>query len=244
MRLLTKEWYRTMNDSGLGVMLQADRRAGEGTEAAYKAIRAEKLESWLREQAEVCEVLKQPFDPEASRQQFDEYTASELEHFRNRTPRAILDKVADIRLLALGACTEAVYRDFEAFREACEEKTQRTLEEAWEQFQAQNIPWTGGHGLHDSYVLALKREGEDLLAEFERDEEADWPEIEAIRFRDAKILTQEQPVEEAFWLYDEVWRTGDGIEVHALLWRENDIFELTVHCRDTELVWTVEPKSE
>ena len=49
-------------------------------------------------------------------------------------------------------------------------------------------------------------------------------------------------MENAWWLYDEIWRTEEEtIEIHALLWREDDLFELTIECRDTEIVWTVLP---
>jgi hypothetical protein len=84
-----------------------------------------------------------------------------------------------------------------------------------------------------------------LVLEFEYDEEATWPEIRAVRFRDARILKQEGPLENAWWLYDEIWKTGEGaFEIHALLWRNDDLLELTIECRDTELVWTMEPKAE
>ena len=47
-------------------------------------------------------------------------------------------------------------------------------------------------------------------------------------------------MEKAFWLYDEIWRAEEGgFEIHALLWKDNGVFELTIRCRDTELLWTV-----
>lgn len=242
MKFLTKEWYYTMNDSGLGVCLEADARAAEFSEEMYQTLRAEKLDKWLRDRAEVCEVLEEPFDPAGETQRFGEFCRSELELLRTRAPERILAKVADLRVLALGYCTEEVWQDLEDFRRDCQERTEQTLDEAWKQFRAQGIEWTGEHSLHDSVVLSLNREGEDLLIEFERDEEADWPEIGAIRFREARILKQEKPLENTWWLYDEVWRTDGGIEVHALLWRDNDVFELTIGCRDTEILWTMEPK--
>ena len=121
------------------------------------------------------------------------------------------------------------------------------MEEAWDLQKAQGLDkvWTGEHSLHDSLVQSVKREGEDLILEFEYDEEATWPEIRAVRFRDAKILKQEGPFENAWWLYDEIWKTEEGtFEIHALLWKADDVFELTIECRDTELIWTVEPKTE
>ena len=238
MRILTKQWYQTMQDSGLGVCLEVDERAAEFSEDIYQTLRTQKLAQWLRDREEVCEVLEEPFDPAAEERSFDAFCAGELETYRTRTPESILAKVADLRVLAVGYCTGEVFWDLEHYAQQCREQTERTMDEAWERMKGSADAFTGEHSLHDSVVLSMKREGEDLLIEFERDE-VDWPEIRAIRFRDAEILKQEQSVENAWWLYDEIWQTEEGYEVHALLWRENDVFELTVGCRGTQIVWTV-----
>ena len=243
MRLLTKEWYQTMQDSGLGVQLVADDRAAAYSEEVFQTLWDRKLEEWMELRAE----LEEEFDEGQERRLFREGYLCDLEIFRTRTPAKILEKVADIRVLALGFCTAEVYRDFSDYRDLCEERTEKTIEEAWNMRVSQGLEnaFTGEHSLHDAFVLSLNREGEDLVLEFEYDEEATWPEIKAIRFRDAEILKQEGPVQNAWWLYDEIWKTGEGsCEIHALLWRNDDLLELTIECRDTELVWTMEPKAE
>ena len=243
MRLLTKAWYQTMQDSGLGVQLVADDRAAAYSEEVFQTLWDRKLEEWMELRAE----LEEEFDEGQERRLFREGYLCDLEIFRTRTPAKILEKVADIRVLALGFCTAEVYRDFSDYRALCEERTEKTIEEAWDMRVSQGLEnaFTGEHSLHDAFVLSLNREGEDLVLEFEYDEEATWPEIKAIRFRDAEILKQEGPIPNAWWLYDEIWKTGEGaFEIHALLWRNDDLLELTIECRDTELVWTMEPKAE
>ena len=49
MKLLTKDWYQTMQDSRLGFQLEVDERAAEKSEELYQTIRAEKLRKWLLE---------------------------------------------------------------------------------------------------------------------------------------------------------------------------------------------------
>ena len=243
MRLLTKAWYQTMQDSGLGVQLVADDRAAAYSEEVFQTLWDRKLEEWMELRAE----LEEEFDEGQERRFFREGYLCDLEIFRTRTPAKILHKVADIRVLALGFCTAEVYRDFSDYRALCEERTEKTIEEAWNMRVSQGLEnaFTGEHSLHDAFVLSLNREGEDLVLEFEYDEEATWPEIRGIRFRDARILKQEGPTSNAWWLYDEIWKTGEGtFEIHALLWRNEDLLELTIECRDTELVWTMEPKAE
>lgn len=245
MRLLTKEWYQTMGDSGLGVMAQVDARAAESREELFQLLRAEKLEQWLRDRKEVCEVTGESFIPEREQRLFEESIARELRCYQDRLPPAIRAKVADLRVLALGYCTEEVFSDLDAYRTRCEEQTVQTMRQAWDLQVSQGLGqhWTGEHSLHDSVVLAMGREGEDLVIEFCR-EDVQWPEIRAIRFREGRIRKQEQSPENAWWLYDEIWQTEEGYEVHALLWRDEEVFELTIGCRDTELVWTMPPKEE
>ena len=243
MRYLTKQWYQTMQDSGLGVGLEVDERAAEFSEDIYQTLRTQKLAQWLRDREEVCQVLGESFDPMEEERSFDEFCARELETYRTRTPEPILTKVADLRVLAVGYCIWEVFRDLEHYAQQCREQTEQTMDRAWEEIKAQGLDkaFTGEHSLHDSVILTMEREGEDLVIEFERDQ-VEWPEIKAVRFRDAVILTQEQDVENAWWLYDEIWRNGEGYEVHALLWRDDGVFELTLQCRDTEIAWTMEPK--
>lgn len=239
MKYLTKQWYMTMQDSGLGVCLEADERAAVYSEELYQTLRAQKLEAWLREQEEVCEILSEPYDEEQERRSFDECVARELELYRTRTPARILSRVADPRLLALGFSTDEIRRDFEAFRQQCERRTEETTAAAWKAQKAAGLDkvWTGERSLHDSVIESVRWEGEDLILEFERDE-VEWPEIKAIRFHDARILVQEKAPENAWWLYDEIYRSERGYEIHVLLW-DSDLFELTVDCADAELVWTM-----
>lgn len=49
--------------------------------------------------------------------------------------------------------------------------------------------------------------------------------------------------EQAWWLYDEIYRTEKGYEVHVLL-DQGGLCELTVECRDVEVIWTIPPKTE
>ena len=256
MRYLTKEWYHTMTNSGLGVQLRADDRAAAFSEEFFRSLWDKKCGDMLAMREDICYEYDMPWDEEEERRYFEDNYRREEEIFRTRTPAQILAKVADIRVLALGCCTDEVYKDFEDYRALCEKQTEKTMEEVWNLQKAQGLDkvWTGEHSLHDSSVLNMKREGEDLVIEFDREidpelleeleEEFLFPEIRAIRFRDAEILKQEGPMENAWWLYDEIWKSDRGYEIHALLWRESDVFELTIECREPEIEWTISPAEQ
>ena len=247
MKLLTKAWYQTMQDSALGVQLRADERAAVFSEDLFQRLRQEKLTEWLEFRREFCADFGEAFDEAAERSAFEGSYQRELEIFQTRTPAKILRKVADLRVLALGCCAEEVFEDLREYRQWCRKWTEKTMEEARNMRISQGLDkaWTGEHSLHDAVVLSENREGEDLVLKFEYDEEAAWPEIRGVRFLGSKILKQERPVEKAFWLYDEIWRTEEGdYEIHALLWKDHDVFDLTIQCRETELLWTVPPRTE
>lgn len=238
MRYMTKQWYQTMQDSGLGVCLEADERAAVYSEELFRSYYQEKLEAWLLDRENICELLSGSFDDQAERESFAELYARELAQYQTRTPTEILSHVADVRMLALGLCTEAVRNALEEYRRSCQETVERTMEEYWEAYKARGLDriWTGDHSLHDSTVKALRQEGEDLVLEFDREDE-DWHTVSQIRFRDSRILCQEIPVENAWWLYDEIWPAAGGYEVHVLLYRENAPAELIVACSGLELRW-------
>lgn len=237
MRYMTKQWYQTMQDSGLGVCLEADERAGAYSEEVFRSVYQEKLDAWLLEREKICGFLSEPFDAQRERQSFAELYTRELAQYQTRTPGDILSKVADMRILALGLCTEAVRDAMEQYRRNCQETVERTMEEYWDAYKARGLDrvWTGDHSLHDSQVRHLRQEGEDLVLEFDREDE-DWHTVSQIRFRDAGILRQEASVENAWWLYDEIWRVDNGYEVHVLLYRDAPV-ELIVSCSDVELQW-------
>lgn len=238
MRYMTKQWYQTMQDSGLGVCLEADERAAVYSEELFRSYYQEKLEAWLRDREEICGFLSEPFDDQAERRSFEDCYARELAQYQTRTPADILSQVADVRMLALGLCTEEVWDAMEEYRRSCQETVERTMEEYWAEYKSRGLDklWTGDHSLHDSSVKALRQEGEDLVLEFDREEE-DWRTVSRIRFRDPRILRQEAPLENAWWLYDEIWPIEGGYEVHVLLYRENAPAELIVACSNLELQW-------
>ena len=54
-------------------------------------------------------------------------------------------------------------------------------------------------------------------------------------FKNAEIIEQDGDLSGAWWLYDEIYKTDNGFEIHALL--ENDeLMYLTIKCEKTEFI--------
>lgn len=188
MKLLTKAWYQTMQDSGLGVQLRADERAATFSEELFRELWEEKLSDWLEFRREFCTDFGEAYDKAGECRGFEESYQRELEVLRTRTPEKILQKVADIRLMALGVCTEEVFGEMKAYRDWCRKWTEKTLDEARNMRCSQGLDkaWTGEHSLHDSVIVSLRREGRTWLSNLSGMKMSPGPRSKPFAFRMAK----------------------------------------------------------
>ena len=74
------------------------------SEEEFEALRQQLLEEEQNQQ----DVEIEPYDEEASTNDFLEMHQDEIEELKENLPKEILDEVADIRVLALGVATEKV----------------------------------------------------------------------------------------------------------------------------------------
>ena len=74
------------------------------SEEEFEALRQELLENEQNQE----DTENEPYDEEASTNNFLEIHQNEIEDLKTNLPKEILDEVADIRVLALGIATEKV----------------------------------------------------------------------------------------------------------------------------------------
>ncbi len=114
-------------------------------------------------------------------------------------------------------------------------------------------PDFGNAHLHDSIVLSQRQEGGDLVMELE----PDMTDITRLVFKDcrvlhldvfigrkksgsaakrAAILRESEPLKDAWWLYDEIYPTDGGYEIHILLDKGSfHLIEFTIQASEIEL---------
>lgn len=115
MKYLTKEWYNNMQKTGLHLMLKISKDAEEFSEEFYKKIYNIEKKKYLNDQLRIKEILKDKIYSFAS---FNRNQQNSIKMLKNKLPESILEKVKDIRVLALNYASVEVYN---LIKEYCED---------------------------------------------------------------------------------------------------------------------------
>lgn len=213
-----------------------------------------------RQKAEAEEAFKNrpPFDPTETIQCFEECYQGVQKYCLNRYPEWARPSI-DTRLAALNRVKENIYHRLKAEEDKNKAAFEKINAEARAVLSQQNIPEEirSVFRFHDESVLALKRKGKDAELYLGYGEElldGKSPYKKAI-FKNVRFIDREKGLvfrkkrnEKGFWesdngyLYDELYRTEDGYEIHMLLWSKNDLRYLTIGCGDIQLENHITPE--
>jgi len=155
----------------------------------------------------------------------------------------------DPRLAALNRITEGIYNRLKAAEDANRAVFDTINAEAQNDMDQQNMPKEirSIFRFHDAHVLTLKRQGRDAELYLSYGEElADGksPYVKVI-FKNVSFINREKGLifrkkrnKHGIWssnityIYDELYRTETGYEVHMLFWSFRGLRYLTIGCED------------
>lgn len=195
-----------------------------------------------------------PFDPQETISCFQECYRSKLRYAWKYFPQWVQESV-DKRLLALDRMPVSAYdrlqKEAEATRQAFEEQNAQAEAE----LSAQDIPpeLREAFCFHDAQVLKLRRRGHRAVLLLCKDGYWDEPyttiTFEGVRWleREPSLVLRCRPdgdkllVSNCQYLYDELYRTQEGYEVHMLLWTRKALRYLTVCCENIRIDHSVLP---
>ncbi|MBQ4563092.1 MAG: DUF4085 family protein [Lachnospiraceae bacterium] len=185
-----------------------------------------------------------PFDPTETIECFRMCYRMGVRHAASNYPDWVAETV-DKRLLALMMMPESAYQRLKKEEQKNRRAFERINKTAEEELSRQDIPEEIRlrFCFHDANVLELKKVRGDVELFLRRD--GYWPEpyLKVIfrgvtKFEREKGLVLRKKVDEdgvgsnCRYLYDELYRTEDGYEVHMLLWTMKELRYVTVRCRD------------
>lgn len=259
MKYCTKEWYETTQKTGFHLLLTVNEKAEKFSEEFYRYVYAQREKEQLEiaegsskarfedyfdqldfpnleEYNKAREKFTPPkFAPEDVKAKFAKAQEYNIELLERSLPEYILEKVADIRVLALDYCTNEVKWLIENFCKENEEKTERTMDELMEAEKREfgdKMPEFTKESLHDCEITAVEKDGGDIVVRLDT---GGFTDCKGVIFKNAEIIEQDGELEGAFWLYDEIYKAENGFEIHALLTGE-DLKYFTVRCEDTEFI--------
>ena len=235
MKFLTKEWSQQMSKKGFLLSSpQVTPQAAAFSEPFYQTLYQEAQQEHLDLMRKVAALRRKPFQAEREAEQFRQTHQRRVEELRRFLPQEILDQVADVRVLALDVSTQEV-------KEAADRWCRENRRQAEQTFQT-CLDWrkqvrsqVGAQlqdrfSFHDSKVTKVERTPDRLTLFLE---DGGYSPVSRVDFLSPKILEEDEGLEGAVWLYEEIHPAQGGNEYHAMLWQEGDhLLYLTVFAKD------------
>ena len=244
---LSEEYYKELYNSKLNSFLEEEKEVSEmdyepetwediqimddeGNIISAREVMSEEEFEALRKQ--LLEEIE-PYDEEASTNDFLEMHQDEIEELKENLPKEILDEVADIRVLALGVATEKVKDLVDKYSQECEMKFEKPFNEYNKHWYsiADKVPAhiKENYNFHDCAILKMTKDGNDIV--FELDNSGGFTNINKIIYKDAEIL-ENNFVEGCYWIYDEMYLCDKGYECHIAVDGENGYDYITLQAND------------
>ncbi len=230
MKYFTKEWYALMQKIHLDQHFEADPRAEHYSQAYYRELyrnaKKERLE-WL------SRVMHDSMDINKESRAFDSTCRCLKKRYMEQLPHEIVAMVADVRVLALGRCSASVKDSIDRYAKECKTVWQQALDAydnvTKQQFHEEMPAWLSRFSFHDSQVLSMRRAKQDYVLTFRP--EAASTDVKEIVFCKASIIKSGKPLHNAWWLYEEIYKTETGYEIH-ILFDKTELCEWIIHCED------------
>lgn len=261
MKYLTKEWYKKMQSTGLHILLKVDKRADEFSEKFYQKIYNKEKKKYVKQESaftnykkfkkmilkelynkeelteekilgEFEQYKKDTFEGRSIEENFDYNQNLMIEFLKSSIPSDILNKVKDIRVLALNYVSLEVYNLLKEYCEENENYVENVLKEYTHKESEQLKNETNEffeNSFHDSFILEVNKNKKDLIIKLD----PDFTDKNIITFKNYNIILDEN-IKECVWLYEEIYKIEKGYEIHILTsnYERNELKELIITCED------------
>lgn len=193
MKYFTKQWYeesaKMSIDWGFQYFLKIDERANKFSEEFFQEIFSNQGPSDLRDS---------------------------IEYWEENLPKNILDKVADMRLLAMYIVSQEIYDAIIAYCIENDKWQEEIAMRYQDEIKGMVFPeWVEERAFHDCPIESCRWERSNIIMRLGANRFTDACEI---IFEEAEIIEQEVvSLEGTLWLYDEVYEKGGKYEVHIML---------------------------
>lgn len=171
-----------------------------------------------------------PFDEAKVKKDFARAMKLNEERLVASLTEEIVNKVADMRVLSLGYCTNEVLAEIKKLSKANERAMEKVIRDYTKAQKEENLPKRIGKlTFHDCEVMDFYIENADATMTF--DNAGGFTDDDKIIFKSAEITKMSGKIIGAYWLYEEVYRCGEGYEIHILFSKEK-LSELIIKCSD------------
>ena len=238
MKIFTKEWYKKMQCAHFYIGLKSikylnDDNIEEATNEIYKKIKENRIDEWMKFDDKIKELSGIGINStkEDLAKLFDERIDSDIDQIEYELPEYILNKISNIKLLALGFCKEEEFDLLKDYSLECEKYINDTIKDYNEyidkEFKDAKIDFIE-ESFHDCDIVSSKMINNDL--ELKLNNEGGFTDKNSIIFKNATIILDDDIVDNAY-IYDEIYKHDNKLEIHILT-RGNGFRELILECED------------
>jgi len=173
------------------------------------------------------------FDPEQEKKRFKQALRHNVEYLKKGLPDEILQKVADLRVLALDRVAEDIKKEIKEYCKANHEAVELAMKAYWKDykksFKNKEPEFAEEFNFHDCRIVSCRRKGKDIVLTL--DNSGGFTYINQVIFKNCTIRKQDNLLHGAWWLNDEIYKTNNGYEIHVLLIK-NKLIDLIVTVSD------------
>jgi len=189
----------------------------------------------MREKARLNFVKIPAFDPEQEKKNFNQALQHNVKNLERNLPDEILQKIADIRVLALNRASADIKKEITAYCKANEKAVESATKAYWKEYKKNfrdgEPAFTEKFNFHDCKVISCRKKGKDVILTL--DNSGGFTTVSQIIFKNCSILKQDKPLHGVWWLYDEIYKTNGGYEIHVLL-QKNELIDFIATVIDVE----------
>lgn len=168
-----------------------------------------------REEARESYIPKS-FNREEAIDQFTEAYFANLEYLKPLIPETILRQIADIRVFVLNRASREVIEELKCFsgkNQILKDEISKDYQTYYQEAYGDSEPM-GDASFHDCKIVEAFQEKNEFTLIL--DNSGGFTDIRSIKFTNCEILLQEMPLENAWWVYDEIYKNGGNHELHIL----------------------------
>ncbi len=218
MKYFTKEWYSLCLKTFLAELLEDDERAAEKDEDFYNEVLKQRLGESLALQDEIAKMSDEDVEIDIGEYEKDYLRALDerIADLQKIIPEDILENIADMRVFALNKATPSVHKKLRIYCDNAQKKVDRTLREYEDYYNTTSIPSDidDNLGFHDAVIVSAAEKNGDLKLDFDISQSFAFKS--SVTFHNVGIIEKEADFEGCVWLYDELYQTENGYEVHIL----------------------------
>lgn len=189
----------------------------------------------MRERMYLNFINRPAFDYEQEKKNFKKILKHKVMHLKRNLPNEILQKIADIRVLALDRVSADIKKEITAYCKANRKAVDSASNEYWKEYKKRfkngEPAFAEKFNFHDCTVISCRKKGKDIVLTL--DNSGGFTNIKQVIFKNCLILKQDKSLHGAWWLYNEIYKTSEGFEIHILL-QKNELIDFIVSVTDVE----------